>query len=206
MTQNQQLNSIVNQLVGATDPEEVKRLYKEWAASYDADLDSFGYVAPRIGVQLLSQVVVNAQALIHDAGCGTGLVGTLLTQLGYSNLHGSDFSSEMLKQAESTNHYHSLQTLDFGGPIDVAADAYDAVISIGVYTQRFNQHFIGEMVRILRPGGHFVFSCREQYYDEVVGTVFELLKSKFIARVSVHHDDYMTGQGAFAFYFDIQKK
>jgi len=206
MDKHQKLNEIVERLVSATDPEEVKRTYKAWADTYDGDLDSFGYVAPGIGVRLLSQRLSNKNALIHDAGCGTGLVGTLLNQLGYQQLHGSDFSSSMLEKASLTRCYTNLQSLDFGGPLDIASDTYDAVISIGVYTKRFDQHFISEMIRLLRPAGYFVFSCREQYFDEVMETVSSLLQNKSIKRMILEHDDYMTGQDASAYYICLEKQ
>lgn len=205
MDQKQKLNTIVNQLVSATDPDEVKRAYKNWADTYDNDLDSFGYVAPRIGVKMLAQRLTDKNALIHDAGCGTGLVGTLLFQLGYNQLHGSDFSDSMLEKASLTGRYSKLYTLDFSEAIAISDNAYDAVISIGVYTKRFNEHFISEMIRIVRPAGHFVFSCRELYFEEVMNAVSLLIKNRTIAKVCIEHDQYMTGQDASAYYIDIEK-
>lgn len=205
MDKKQQLNTIVNQLVSATDPGEVKRAYKDWADTYDNDLDSFGYVAPRIGVNMLVRRLTDKNALIHDAGCGTGLVGTLLKQQGFSQLHGSDFSDSMLEKASLTGHYSELQTLDFSEPIAIPDNAYDAVISIGVYTKRFNEHFISEMVRIVRSAGYLVLSCRELYFEEVMSTVALLLKNRTIANVCIEHDQYMTGQDASAYYIAIEK-
>lgn len=205
MDKKQELNAIINGLVGATDSDEVQRAYKAWADTYEGDLSSFGYVAPRIGVKLLSERLGDKSALIHDAGCGTGLVGTLLSQLGYNQLHGSDFSSSMLEKALLTGHYTDLQTLDFTGPIDIASNSYDAVISIGVYNKRFDQHFIAEMIRIVRPEGQFVFSCRELYVEEVMSAVSSLLKAKSVTSVTIVHDDYMTGQDASAYYLSIEK-
>jgi len=205
MDQKQKLNEIVNRLVNATDPEEVKRSYKEWASTYDNDLNSFGYVAPHVGVKLLSKRLGDTSALILDAGCGTGLVGVLLSQLGYKQLHGSDFSTDMLEKASLTGCYTDLQIQDFSAPIATTSNSYDAVVSIGVYTKRFDQHFISEMIRVTRPAGHFVFSCREMYFGEVMGTVSSLLESKLVSKVAVQHDDYMTGQDASAYYIDIKK-
>lgn len=205
MDQKQKLNEIVNRLVSATDPDEVKRTYKEWADTYDSDLNSFGYVAPGVGVKLLSQRLGDKNALILDAGCGTGLVGALLSQLGYKQLHGADFSTSMLEKAALTGCYTNLQTQDFSSPVDISSNTYDAVISIGVYTKRFDQYFISEMVRITRPTGYIVFSCREMYVEEVVGSVSRLLKTKDVSTMEIKHDDYMTGQDASAFYISIEK-
>lgn len=205
MDRHQQLNSIVNRLVSSSDADDVKQVYKDWADTYNADLDSFGYVAPRIGVEILHQKILDKQCLIHDAGCGTGLVGVLLNHLKFNNIHGSDFSADMLDKAALTGHYSKLLSLDFSEPLELPTNHYGAIISIGVYSNRFNDYFLNEMVRTLQPSGHLVFSCREHYFDEVMESVSSLLKSSTIVSSAVHFDDYMTGQDASAYYFDLVK-
>ena len=206
MKKTPEVESIVNTLVSATDPEKVKGLYAQWAQSYDDDLDSFGYVAPGIGVKMLSGLIENKHALIHDAGYGTGQVGALLRDTGYATIHGSDFSIDMLDKARALNCYEQLQTIDFGEPIEISNDQYDAVISIGVYTKRFKQHFINEMLRIVKPGGYFIFSCRELYYDEVMSSATLLLKDNTISNLIIDFDDYMTGEDASAYYVAMRKR
>jgi len=119
MADNNQLEFLVNKLVSATDPEEVKAAYAQWAKSYESDLHEFGYVAPSVGIRLLVERVLDKSSLIHDAGCGTGLVGKLLSEVGFSNLHGTDFSPEMLQKAQATGHYQKLDQVDFGGPLRI---------------------------------------------------------------------------------------
>jgi len=46
---NNKLNTLVNTLVSAENPAEVKVAYATWAESYNNDLNNFGYVAPSIG-------------------------------------------------------------------------------------------------------------------------------------------------------------
>ena len=199
------LNTLINRLVHATDPNEVKALYRQWAESYDSDLDAFGYVAPQVGTSLLRECVPDHSAVVHDAGCGTGLVGKLLSSLGYQHIDGSDFSDDMLAQAKATDSYRQLQQADYSAPIEIPDGSYDAVISIGVYTKRFRQHFLTEMLRIIKPGSHLVFSARPLYFDEVAEQVKQLHIDEHIARSSVLHDDYLIGQNAKAFYLTLQK-
>ena len=97
---NDRLHKLVNKLIVATDPAEVVRLYAEWAERYDSDLDEFGYVAPQIAIEAFIPLVKDTNALIYDAGCGTGTVGKLLGEHGYNNIVGADFSDEMRKLAE----------------------------------------------------------------------------------------------------------
>jgi len=205
MTDNDQLDALVNRLVNATDPEEVKAIYRQWAVNYDRDLDSFGYVAPQTGTALFRQLVTDQSARVHDAGCGTGLVAKLLTALGYSNIDGSDFSTDMLDRARETRCYQHLQQADYSHPIDFQSGTYDGVISIGVYPRRFRQHFLPQMLRIIKPGGYLVFTCRPLYYEEVAEQVKQLHIDEEINWSSVTNDHYMLGQGAKAFYISLKK-
>ena len=205
MSDTNRLDALVNRLVNATDPAEVKAAYRQWAATYDDDLDSFGYVAPQIGSALFSQLLENRNARIHDAGCGTGLVGKLLASLGYHTIDGTDFSPDMLNRASETGCYQQLYQADFSQAVDLPDGSYDGVISIGVYTKRFKQNFISEMLRILVPSGYLLFTCRPLYFEEVADSVKQLHADERINFSSVRYDDYMVGQSAKAFYVTLQK-
>jgi len=200
-----ELNDLINRLVATDDPEEVRRLYRQWAASYDSDLDQYGYVAPVVGVALFQDWISDKSAVIHDAGCGTGQVGKLLTASGYTTIHGSDFSNDMLAVAKSRGCYLSLVQADYTEPLEFKSDSVDGIISIGVYTKRFKNNFLAEMLRMLKPGGCMIFSCRPVYFDEVADSIKELHQTNEISRSSIMYDDYMTGQQASAFYIALQK-
>jgi len=199
------LNSLITRLVHTDDQQEVKDLYRQWSASYDSDLDSFGYVAPKIGVALFEQVLANKSAHIHDAGCGTGLVGQLLQERGYKNIVGSDFSDDMLRLADKTGCYQSLTQADYTQPLEIPDNTFDGIISIGVYTKRFKQMFLNEMLRTLKPGGCMVFSCRPLYFEEVADSVKGLHVDKSVTTSSFDHQNYMTGQDASAYYVTLKK-
>ena len=81
----EKLNDMIARLIASTSDDESMEIYKEWAASYEDDLDYFGYVAPRLGAALLADFVPKpdrAALKLLDAGCGTGLVGRELQALG----------------------------------------------------------------------------------------------------------------------------
>ena len=202
---NAQLDELIMRLVNADDQQEVREIYRQWSASYDSDLDGHGYVAPNVGVSLFEQLVENRNVNILDAGCGTGQVGRLLHQRGYRNIAGSDFSEDMLKVAGAADCYQSLTVADYTKPVEVKDNTYDAIISIGVYSKRFKQIFLNEMLRILKAGGTILFSCRPVYYDEVADTVKAMHAEQLIVQSSVVYDDYMTGQQARAYYVSLQK-
>jgi len=193
-------------LVATDDPDEVRRLYRQWSDSYDSDLEEFGYVAPKIGIDIFQQLNIDKHAVIHDAGCGTGQVGQLLTAAGFTNIHGSDFSDDMLAVANSRGCYRSLVQADYTQPLEFESESADAIISIGVYTKRFKNKFLAEMLRMLKPGGFMVFSCRPLYYDEVAASVKDLHIDQRVSKSVVVYADYMVGQKASAFYVTLEKQ
>ncbi len=115
------------------NPGDKQALFDDWASTYDQDLvDDLGYVADAEACRLFMSLVIDRQARILDAGCGTGLVGRRLKKAGYTNIHGNDYSEKMLDQARATGAYRSLQQHDLTLP--VASDQpYDAAIAVGVF-------------------------------------------------------------------------
>lgn len=205
MTSNERLESIIQRLVNSTDPDEVKSLYRDWSDTYDTDLKDYGYVAPEICCAIFSDFTDDKNTPVLDAGCGTGLVGLLLRKSGFTSIDGSDFSLDMLNKAALTGVYSALEQADFSGPLDVEDSRYAGIISVGVYTKRFKENFLTEMIRILKPGGKMTFTCREQYFPEVSLILNELHQSKTITRSEIRLDSYMTRQQALAYYISLQK-
>jgi len=184
----------------------VLSLYGEWAERYDSDLDDFGYVAPQLAVNAFIPLLNDSNALIYDAGCGTGIVGKLLGEKGYNNIVGADFSNEMRKLAEKIDAYTGLEYADYGNAVDINDATYDAIISVGVYTARFEGVFLREMLRILKPGCPFLFSCRPHYYEGDVEPQLEHLEADgLIASIEIEDKPYMLKQQANAYYITLLK-
>lgn len=202
---NLSTEEIVSRLVSSTDPVERQTLYQQWAETYDSDLAEYGYVAPVLSVTQFCKALTDKNAFIYDAGCGTGLVGKLLNERGYKTLTGADISPDMLAVAEKTDCYTSLGIADYTQQLPIESDTYDAIISVGVYTARFENIFIPEMLRILKPEGVLLFTCRPQYFESSVQPeVQKLLTTQVVQSVSIERKPYMLQQGAEAFYVMIQ--
>ncbi|MEM9778024.1 MAG: class I SAM-dependent methyltransferase [Chloroflexota bacterium] len=203
---NERLNSIIDRLIASKDNGETRDIYADWAASYDTDLDGFGYVAPQTGVKLLVDLVPNKSAALFDVGCGTGLVGQKLAQAGFTNIEGGDFSADMLEKASALNVYRQLHAIDLMTVIPLRDNAYDAAICIGVYSSRFKENFFREIVRILKSKAPFVVSIRPHYFEDDVKPQLDTMVAKqIITDLTISNQPYMNGQAASAFYITFRK-
>ncbi len=150
----------------STNPEQLEARYDTWAADYDSNMEqNYGWSAPQMGAPVV-QKYVPTNARILDAGVGTGLVGQLLAEVGYTDLTGIDFSAEMLAQARLKSVYRVLRQMELGKPLDFAPNIFDAVICVGVLTLgHAPADSLDEMVRVTKPGGHVLFSMRPDYME-----------------------------------------
>jgi len=160
-------NNRVQWVYRAPDRQELEKRYDVWAKEYDRDLqESFGYIGPRLCAEHFAKHVP-MDAHVLDAGAGTGLVGIELARLGYQNIDGMDMSQGMLDEARKKGVYHELRQLILGEPLTYADGEFDAVISVGVLTLgHAPASSLDELVRVVRTGGHVIYSLRPDVYIE----------------------------------------
>lgn len=135
--------------------EEARDLYRDWAEDYDRDIGgALNFVAIGRVAGLLAEQLDDCDAQIIDLGCGTGLAGAALRNLGYCHLDGLDLSPEMLSVAEEKQLYRDTIVADLTGPLDLAGESYDGAICSGTFTSgHVGADALDEIVRILKPGG-----------------------------------------------------
>ena len=150
----------------STNDKELEGRYDQWAADYDNDLAAeFEWNAPQNAAAVFTKHVDKA-ARVLDAGAGTGLAGECLAEAGYKDLVAMDLSQGMLDVAKSKNIYNDFHQMALGGPLDYQADEFDAVISVGVFTQgHAPANSFDELARITKPSGLIVFSLRADTYE-----------------------------------------
>jgi predicted TPR repeat methyltransferase len=160
-------------LGGAALPErasraQLDRLYAQRAASWDRTASGdFAYGGARLVAELLQQLAGPATDLdILDAGCGTGLVGELVSGRA-RRLEGIDMSPAMLAQAKTKGVYHQLHEGDLVELLRSREAAFDAITCAATLI-----HF-GELrppleaaATSLRDGGLFVFTLFPNEQDE----------------------------------------
>lgn len=156
----------LKEVYGAANGGQLASIYDDWAATYDSDLTVFGYRNPAIAAGLIGRHVTADRGTLLDAGCGTGLLGEILSYMGYENLAGIDLSDGMLRQAAAKSVYTDLQQMALGSDLNFEDNHFSAVVSFGVLTAgHAPPDSLDEMIRITRPGGHLIFSLSNLVYE-----------------------------------------
>ena len=156
-------------------PDDNRALYRDWASTYDADFALRNkYVYPKsIATICASLVDANSRQKILDIGCGTGIVGTCLSELlPASIIDGVDISPEMLHVASTKLRvdtkpvYDQLFEVDLTEPISFAQATYDVAISAGTFTHgHLGPDALINVLSALRSGGLMVVGINKQHFD-----------------------------------------
>ncbi|MEL7459624.1 MAG: methyltransferase domain-containing protein [Pseudomonadota bacterium] len=110
---------------------ETMAVYRDWAATYDAEVTARGYHTPaRIATELARHLGGDPRPIL-DFGCGTGLSGWALRAVGIGPRHGTDIVPAMVDQARPLNLYDRLWVSE-PGDLDVAPGTYQAIVAAGV--------------------------------------------------------------------------
>ena len=155
-------------------PEDNLALYRKWASTYDSDFAQRNkYVYPKsIAAICANQVNTTSQLSILDIGCGTGIVGTCLSELlPASTIDGVDISPEMLHVASTKSRvdskpvYDQLFEADLTKPISFTNTKYDVAISAGTFTHgHLGPDALINILGGVRSGGRMVVGINKEHY------------------------------------------
>ena len=165
-SKNQENTGQLFKAYSAETPEEVSGCYDNWADDYESHMRNVGYLHPAMVASLLTRHLPPGTDPILDAGAGTGILGVILTSLGYPNVVGFDGSESMLATAAIKNTYAELHQMYLGKHLKFPDDSFAAAVSAGVFTQG-HAPLCGlvELARVVRAGGLIVFSVARTYLD-----------------------------------------
>ncbi len=150
---------------GHTDPADVARVYDDWAATYDADLQDWRYQAPSLTVAALMAATPGASPVL-DVGCGTGLVGRELQAAGFADVVGIDLSANAVERARATGAYREVKVADVqSAPLPFDDDGFAALVCVGVMTYLPDTTaVVTEFCRVVEPGGSVLFTQRQDLW------------------------------------------
>jgi predicted TPR repeat methyltransferase len=150
----------------AENSAETAAVYDDWADEYEQHMKNVGYTHPAMVAAMAARHVAPTEERVLDAGAGTGVLGEILTALGYPNIVGLDASEGMLRIADLKKNYLELTHQFLGQTLTFEDNSFALVASSGVFTQGHAPlDGLDELVRVTRPGGHLVFSIARTYLD-----------------------------------------
>ncbi|XP_020620874.1 uncharacterized protein LOC110058564 [Orbicella faveolata] len=178
----------ISKLTKETTEEEIKKLYKDWATEYDKEVKGAAKIAYHepmakaldAAFKQVFQDKTQSQIKIIDAGAGTGLAGVELFELGYTNIDALDISQEMLNEAKKKDIYKKLicAPLTEKRIPEIQTGEYHALISTGALVIAHVQpEALGEMTRMVKPGGLLCFTMRDVDVAEYEEKMLELEKA-----------------------------
>ena len=152
---------------GLKSLEDAMAFYEEWAGDYDEQMeDKLNYVAPRQCAEHLGRHLSDKDAVILDAGCGTGLTSFYLHKQGFTVLDGIDFADAMLEKSRERGIYRTLTKADLTQPLDIADGTYGAAVSSGVFTLgHVGSEPVPEILRVLAPGAPFACTIHREIWQ-----------------------------------------
>jgi SAM-dependent methyltransferase len=228
---NENLNEQATESIGeriaavllAQDPKELEEAFDKWATKYDDDMiliSGLGSDWGRSAANILKNHCTPAtHPKILDFGCGTGVGGVVLQELGWNNdsskdttiLDGSDLSQNMLDVAKTRNCYTNLIKSTFTES-GVGQDGYYyALHASGVFAPgHCPPETLDEFVRVLRVGGMAFFTIRSGYYDEPAGAehkqrLEDLCTEKKWRLISQTEEEYLPGADETCYVFCMEK-
>lgn len=146
----------------------VAGMFDDFASTFDlAMVRALNYKLPEKVAQMLVELHPTRQFNLLDLGCGTGLLGVYLRRI-QGHIIGVDLSGEMIRQAARHNIYSRFHQVNLVDALrDTPADTYEAITSLDtlIYVGDLGQVIPGAL-RVLKPGGHFIFSCETAEENE----------------------------------------
>jgi SAM-dependent methyltransferase len=149
------------------DHATLQALYDQWASDYDQQLWASGNPYIAIAAGFTGRLLQDFDARILDAGCGTGNMAQILTQMGYRNIDGLDPSAGMLAVARNKQFYRQLHQLYLQPHMELPAASYDAVVAAGVLTHgHAPPEALDGILEVTRDGGIILFSLSQIAFEE----------------------------------------
>ena len=144
--------------------EYVRTVFDGYASRFETHLVSLGYRVPGLLRAALQRHLPGSAWLprMLDLGCGTGLMGVVLSDTANDGLVGVDLSARMLEQARGKNLYSALHEADILTFLRDTADSYPVILAADVlcYFGDLSDVLTAVSLRLL-PGGLFMCSLEE---------------------------------------------
>lgn len=155
----------LNDAYALQTPDDSRRLYADWAETYDS-----GFVADQdyelhLHVARLFKEADGAGPIL-DVGAGTGICGVALSAQSLSPIDGTDISAEMLEVAQAKGVYRNTFVADVTQPLERLQIPYEGIVSSGTFTTgHVGPDAIEHLLDIAASNAVFALSINAQHYS-----------------------------------------
>lgn len=148
-------------------PADNKKLYAKWATTYESSFAVAGdYQLPKHVAETFAKS--NIRHNILDVGAGTGLLGVLLKNAGFTEIDGIDISPQMLLEAKKKCCYRQLFEANLTRPLKFIPDkSYNGIVSSGTFTNgHLGPSVLDELLRVAQPNAVFSLSVNANHWQK----------------------------------------
>lgn len=115
---------------------------------------------------------INQYSEILDFGCGCGRITRHLKDLTNSSITGSDINHTPILWAQKNLKFARFITNGISDSLPFENDSFDLVFAVSVFThlsERLQKHWMGELTRILKPGGALLITVKGENWKVDLG-------------------------------------
>ena len=146
-------------------PEDSRRLYADWADTYDADFVASSDYQLHLHAAA-GFVAAGGVGPVLDVGAGTGICGEALAKAGCGPIDATDISGEMLAQSRTKGVYRHLFEADLTLGPPTRDHVYAGVVSSGTFTTgHVGPDAIENLLPVAAPGAVFALSINCKHYE-----------------------------------------
>ena len=192
-----------------SDRREAEAHYAEFAPDYEAAMEAGGYVTPGRCAKVLAEHGAATGEPVLDVGCGSGLGAQALKGVGFETIDGTDFSAEMLAQAETKGLYRSLWQADLGDPQPDHGERYDTAMAAGVLNPAHAPATaLDNVLEMVTSGGLFAFSLNDHAIADgsYEGRIHALIDGGTAELLMREYGDHMPGENLKAWVYLLRKR
>lgn len=201
-------DGFLNKAYGARDAASTRKLYDDWAASYETEIGENGYATPGRCAAALASFSEDQSAPILDFGCGTGLSGLALKLAGFQTIDGVDLSAEMLAQAEAKGICRKTSVIEADAPLAHSPGDYAAIAAIGVIGAGAAPIAVFHtLMKSLGSGGKLVLSFNDHALEDPAheGAISEWTDCGAARLLFREYGDHLPGINLKSFVYVVEK-